>query len=626
MNNLSPPPHCLHSTTCFRHPSDPITTGICPSCLRDRLSGLTPSPIPHLTRCRSVSNATKNDASSSSYTQPRRASCDVRARSSLSDLLGEEIHGSGKIKSATLEFDLKNELDQGSDFSRNVGFVTDYGDDEDVGIGEQVKTMKEFIDLEVRSKDGNFSNKKLFGSASVFGKRLRKWKDGKLSKMEGFGSARKVELSGEKLRENVDRRRRSCDTESRFYIDAGRVSVEEPRASWDGYFVSRTIPSLAPMLYVVENGLVGRGSKLDGHRLSVDGQMQAIMEDESSSGGSGLCNSDSLSSQRWSSFDRSSSVRSKKTDEGMSVSSVKMSPTKLIVTEKELNDWQLKSAKHDSSETTKTACRAIVPVVAGRDLNRSRKAPAWRKMFNVLGLKTKPSEKKSDSLRGISVDRLLGEGCEKQWSHASGRKSFDMAGLYQSSRNGVDLKAKHSEKKCDSLKGISVDRLLGEACEKQWSENQVKSMDASGRKIKAGGSFASARKSIDVVTLDRSTRNGFEPHDMAGWKLTRSGSVASSRSSIDFSRLNQSRKSGDKVKEGSGSRLARSGSIVSSRRSLDISTRSVSERPGVAERRGDDFVLELNDHVKRRSSKVDNEVLPFYLMPLRSSKSGRHRS
>ncbi|KAG9158910.1 hypothetical protein Leryth_013292 [Lithospermum erythrorhizon] len=603
MNNLSSPPHCLHSTTCFRHPSDPITTGICPSCLRDRLSGLTPSPIPHLTRCRSVSNSTKNDASCSSYTQPRRASCDVRARSSLSDLLGEEIHGSGKIKSATLEFDLKNELDQGSHFSRNVGFVNDYGDDEDVGVGEEVKTMKEFIDLEVKSKDGNFSNKKLFGSASVFG-----------------------QCSGEKLRENVDRRRRSCDTESRFYIDAGRVSVEEPRASWGPIAGCGDHTEFSSMLYVVENGLVGRGSKLDGHRLSVDGQMQAIMEDESSSGGSGLCNSDSLSSQRWSSFDRSSSVRSKKTDEGMSVSSVKMSPTKLIVTEKELKDWQLKSAKHDSSETTKTVCRAIVPVVAGRDLNRSKKVPTWRKMFNVLGLKTKPSEKKSDSLRGISVDRLLGEGCEKQWSHASGRKSFDMAGLYQSSRNGVDLKAKHSEKKCDSLKGISVDRLLGEACEKQWSENQVKSMDASGRKIKAGGSFAGARKSIDVVTLDRSTMNGFEPHDMAGWKLTRSGSVASSRSSIDFSRLNQSRKSDDKVKEGSGSRLARSGSIVSSRRSLDISTRSVSERPGVAERRGDDFVLELNDHVKRRSSKVDNELLPFYLMPLRSSKSGRHRS
>ena len=129
-------------------------------------------------------------------------------------------------------------------------------------------------------------------------------------------------------------------------------------------------------------------------------------------GSSGLCNSDSLSSQRWSSFDRSSSVRSKKTvglesDEARSVSSVKMSPTKLIITERELKDWQLKSAKDDSSETLESDCKAIVPLVSGRDLNRSKKAPTWRKMFNVLGLKAKSFEKKSDNLRGVSGSKVL---------------------------------------------------------------------------------------------------------------------------------------------------------------------------------------------------------------------------
>ncbi|MCD7454562.1 hypothetical protein HAX54_025220 [Datura stramonium] len=58
------------------------------------------------------------------------------------------------------------------------------------------------------------------------------------------------------------------------------------------------------MLSVVENVLLGNGNGFDKHRASLDGQMHAIVEDESSSGGSGQSNSDSSSSQKGKCFDK----------------------------------------------------------------------------------------------------------------------------------------------------------------------------------------------------------------------------------------------------------------------------------------------------------------------------------
>ncbi|KAI3824308.1 hypothetical protein L1987_05763 [Smallanthus sonchifolius] len=49
--------------------------------------------------------------------------------------------------------------------------------------------------------------------------------------------------------------RRSCDIDPRFSLDAGWISIDdprhsfdEPRASWDGYIIERTFPRLPPMV------------------------------------------------------------------------------------------------------------------------------------------------------------------------------------------------------------------------------------------------------------------------------------------------------------------------------------------------------------------------------------------
>ncbi|KAL4587558.1 hypothetical protein LXL04_000430 [Taraxacum kok-saghyz] len=49
--------------------------------------------------------------------------------------------------------------------------------------------------------------------------------------------------------------RRSCDVDPRFSLDAGRISFDDPRnsiderrASWDGYLIGRTFPRLPPMV------------------------------------------------------------------------------------------------------------------------------------------------------------------------------------------------------------------------------------------------------------------------------------------------------------------------------------------------------------------------------------------
>ncbi|KAL8027121.1 hypothetical protein ABFX02_14G074800 [Erythranthe guttata] len=283
--------------------------------------------------------------------------------------------------------------------------------------------MKEYIDLEFpnktkKSKDlkeiaGNF-----WGAASIFSKKLRKWreKNSKMKKhsdnssngksgvgddgdLKSFEDRRKL---GETHSEIVGRRR-SCDTEPRFSVDGGRISFEEPRASWDGYMIARTIPRLAPMFSVVENGILGNvNSRFENRRLSVDGgqQMHSIIEDESSSGASG--NSDSSSSMRQSSSDRSSSVHSfaKKLTSSENV--------KLVITEKELKDWHLGCGVNDGLESFGSVSRNTPPIESVGNLNvQAKKSVRWRKVCNVFGLKVKNGGENV-------IEPCIDENCEKK--------------------------------------------------------------------------------------------------------------------------------------------------------------------------------------------------------------------
>ncbi|KAL2934225.1 hypothetical protein RDABS01_017344 [Bienertia sinuspersici] len=146
--------------------------------------------------------------------------------------------------------------------------------------------MKDHIDLDSQNKKvGSKDLKELAGSfwsaASVFSKKLRAWTKKNSNNNSNNQKMKKgshtVQVGGKKGRNYRDTQseiadygfgRRSCDTDPRFSLDAGRYSVDagrmsfddvrcsfdEPRASWDGYLIGRTFPRmLPPMVSVVED-------------------------------------------------------------------------------------------------------------------------------------------------------------------------------------------------------------------------------------------------------------------------------------------------------------------------------------------------------------------------------------
>ncbi|KAG6411934.1 hypothetical protein SASPL_124588 [Salvia splendens] len=478
---------------CYRHPDDPITGGICASCLRERLSGLDGAvPIstsPELRRSRSVVSTSGCEASSGGLSERRRNSCDVlSAGGSLSNLfdvddLKSRSESEAKVESknvglsrvtyTVIELEKKTRdrirvSDDGFE-GLNAGCADSDGDGEE---GE-FKSMKEYIDLEFgnkskKSKDLRDIAGNIFGAASVFSKKLRKWRQrnskikedtnngvvaGNDGESKQFGDGRKL---GENHSEIVGRR--SCDIEPRFSVDGGRISFEEPRASWDGYMIARTIPRLAPMFSVVENGILGKAGRFENHRLSVDGPMHSIIEDESSSGASGSGHSNSDSS-RLSSFDRSSSVRSfgkkgiRLEDHGVS------SPAnvKLVITEEELKDWHLSSGRDDELEKLGSVSRSGGGEGAGNINLSAKKSVRWRKVCTVLGFRNRNRENVGETLRGDAADPSTDAAREKQaeeasellrdvgdWkltrssSVAASRKSCDAPGSYYARRRSVD--------------------------------------------------------------------------------------------------------------------------------------------------------------------------------------------
>ncbi|KAJ4898296.1 hypothetical protein Rs2_25090 [Raphanus sativus] len=171
---------------------------------------------------------------------------------------------------------------------------------EEVEVPEEVKPMKEYIDLDSQTKKPSSVRRSFWSAASVFSKKLQKWRQNqKLKKRRNGGDHRPgsarlpVEKPiGRQLRDTQSEiadygyGRRSCDTDPRFSLDAGRFSLDagrfsvdigrisvddprysfdEPRASWDGSLIGRTTfpPAARPppppsMLSVVEDAPVHR--------------------------------------------------------------------------------------------------------------------------------------------------------------------------------------------------------------------------------------------------------------------------------------------------------------------------------------------------------------------------------
>ncbi|GAB4860049.1 hypothetical protein Ancab_011527 [Ancistrocladus abbreviatus] len=277
------------ATPCHRHPAEPVT-GLCAPCLRERLSHLSPSPsnlsskpstsvtaaaaaspssssstLPELRRCKTFSGK-KCESIVLSY-EPRRRSCEVRVRNTLSALFnlddeGNDLGGKCEVESKNLGLlrctcpvlELKEEENEDDDDGviRASNVVVVENNEQILDEFEESKTMKEYIDLEFKSnKPSRRDFKEIAGSfwiaASVFSRKLQKWKrkhnstirrvdgDGGVTSAAGnggLGEMRLERLKGRRLRDTQSEvgeygvGRRSCDTDNRFSVDLGRSSID----------------------------------------------------------------------------------------------------------------------------------------------------------------------------------------------------------------------------------------------------------------------------------------------------------------------------------------------------------------------------------------------------------------
>ncbi|KAG1365853.1 putative UPF0503 protein, chloroplastic [Cocos nucifera] len=255
---------------------------------------------PELRRCKSFSCGRGDGLSGprTSTFEPQRKSCDVRVRNTLWSLFHQDDkerdkHGvrepsaasAGEIEAEcpNLGFPLpssvaapvletreeeeeeKEERDNAEEI-RVVDPVLVVGTSGEIEGGEreeeeeaELKPMKDHIDLDSAQtkKPSSKDLKEIAGSfwlaASVFSKKLQKWRRKQKFKKQGGDKTaamppEKPPKSSRRFRDTQSEiavdvfGRRSCDTDPRFSLDAGRLSLDdpgfswdEPRASWDGY-------------------------------------------------------------------------------------------------------------------------------------------------------------------------------------------------------------------------------------------------------------------------------------------------------------------------------------------------------------------------------------------------------
>ncbi|CAH8265130.1 unnamed protein product [Arabidopsis lyrata] len=332
------------------------------------------SLFPELRRTKSFS-ATKAEAFSLGAFEPQRRSCDVRVRNTLWSLFHEDAEHNSQTKEGLSvncsEVDLEriNSIVKSPVFEEETIIESEQDNEKDINFGtfkeprsvideiveeeeeeeeieeEETKKVEDF-QMEINpqtTKKTNRDFKEIAGSfwsaASVFSKKLQKWRQKqKLKKHRtGAGSAAlPVEKSiGRQLRDTQSEiaeygyGRRSCDTDPRFSIDAGRFSLdagrvsvddprysfEEPRASWDGYLIGRTAapPRMPSMLSVVEDSPVRNHVFRSDTQIPVENPppVPGRVNEEIVPGGSAQTREYYLdsSSRRRKSLDRSSSTR-----------------------------------------------------------------------------------------------------------------------------------------------------------------------------------------------------------------------------------------------------------------------------------------------------------------------------
>ena len=385
-------------TTCHRHPFTPVT-GFCASCLRERLAGIdSSSASPDLRRTKSFSDRTSAALSSSAAPDPRRRSCEVRLpppRGSLSVLFNHDCKSN---KPTNRNAEIRSSIaGVGIGENEHSDAVRVFGDEDAEG-----KTMKEFIDLELRNRKGAGKDFRdiaasFRGAASEFSKRLMKWrrklnpKRNHHNDVVGDDVCSVEKLGFRSLRETQSEvgeygfalGRRSCDTDPRLSVDDSRFSFEAPRASWDGYLLGKAYPRVSHMVGIGDRVLVEEEE--EGHVSLGNGE-------ECCPGGSAQTKhyySDWHRRRR--SFDRSNSHRKSimgDVDELRVISNAKVSPAttelfygaKVLITKNGLRDVNLKSSDSVMGSGSKVdAC----DVAIGDGLNKFHK---WGRLWSKLGL------------------------------------------------------------------------------------------------------------------------------------------------------------------------------------------------------------------------------------------------
>ncbi|KAF8018856.1 hypothetical protein BT93_H3676 [Corymbia citriodora subsp. variegata] len=408
--------------------------GLCASCLRERLAGF------DATNCRGISNhsvprsvadnlhrskshrESNCGAAAGRSAEPRRRSCEVVAGTSLIGLFNvedgmggrdgssgfRERNGEGKIRICDSDAEQNEEVYNG-------------GVRDDFEEGAELRTVREFIDLEWESKKRRDKDLRGFwGVAAVLTDKLRKWRrkekitnlgpivlvnGGKVAIGEEGVDKDKVDLGelGDVRTEVGECRigRRSCDWER---VNGGRISYDVPRASLDGHMIGRssTYRHLNPAVTAVNNVKLVDDQSED--EVSVEEQMSCVDENGKSPGG---C----LQARHYYNEPPALQMRRRSVDDAKLLPSLKPSPTaaelfygtKLLITEQELMDWRLKSVKQDDLTTLESAFQNAAPFVGRQDQKRCKKLQllGWRKAWNTWSLMHSRGER-TDVDRGIS--------------------------------------------------------------------------------------------------------------------------------------------------------------------------------------------------------------------------------
>ncbi|KAG6769565.1 hypothetical protein POTOM_025213 [Populus tomentosa] len=341
---------------------------------------------------------------------------------------------------------------------------------------EELKTMKDHIDLDSQSKKTSGRDlKEIAGSfwsaASVFSKKLQKWRQKQKLKKQRNGGPGSATLPVEKpigrqYRETQSEiadygfGRRSCDTDPRFSLDAGRISFDdprysfdEPRASWDGYLIGRTFPRMPTMVSVVEDApvnVVNVVSRSDTQipveeppRISMN-SINEDDEDETVPGGSVQTRdyySDS-SSRRRKSLDRSNSIRKTaaavvaEIDELKAVSNAKVTPAtvdyihgpKLVVPDRDFRDSNSNSLRDDCSENFDMGFRDSASVVGNGERKGVKKPRRWSKAWNIWGFIHRRSVNKDEDEDRYSRANGVERSFSESWPELRGERNGDVRG------------------------------------------------------------------------------------------------------------------------------------------------------------------------------------------------------